>query len=352
MLKNRGQHYLIRGLCFLSSIFVFFFIAEVATRILFSQPLFEWKDYRGPVCNLYRSALPVQPHETLGWIPQTGYSSNHTIWGKQVTILENGIRSNGNKRIVDSSSSILVVGDSFTFGDQVSDHETWPAILEKKLSRPVINAGVFAYGLDQSFLRLKSLISRYKASAIIFSFIPDDIYRCEYSVTFGANKPFFSVTNSTLSLKGVPVRTREHKTHMIFQILGHSYFIHRMMMKLNPSWWLSGNYALNENPTGYRGKDIGCLIFKELEKIVKTNRIRAAYILVQDTQPSTSSADVDDILSCINKKVFHVIDMRKSLSEIKSKDRWRYQSFFDVHMTASGNEFVAETVAAQMHHRP
>jgi len=124
------------------------------------------------------------------------------------------------------------------------------------------------------------------------------------------------------------------------------------MMKLNPSWWLSGNYALNENPTGYRGKDIGCLIFKELEKIVKTNRIRAAYILVQDTQPSTSSADVDDILSCINKKVFHVIDMRKSLSEIKSKDRWRYQSFFDVHMTASGNEFVAETVAAQMHHRP
>jgi hypothetical protein len=291
----------------------------------------------------------------LGWIPRPGYSVNNTTWKKHVTILENGIRSNGNKSLVNPSRPILAVGDSFTFGDQVSDNETWPAILEQKINRRVINAGVFAYGLDQSFLRLKLLIPLYQPSIIILSFIPDDIYRCEYSVTFGANKPYFSVTNNTLRLEGVPVRHDEHKTNTIFQISGYSYFVHRLMMKWNPNWWLSGGYALNENPTGYRGKDISCFIFKELEKIVKTHRISAAYVLVQDTNPSTSSSDVDEIISCINKKVFHVIDMRKLLSEIKSKDARRYHAFFNIHMTASGNEFVAETVAAQIrqsHHRP
>ena len=50
-------------------------------------------------------------------------------------------------------SVILAVGDSFTFGDEVKDDETWPAHLQQLLGRRVLNAGVSGYGFDQIVLR-------------------------------------------------------------------------------------------------------------------------------------------------------------------------------------------------------
>jgi len=279
---------------------------------------------------------------------QTRFFRRSSYLEKKVTILEDGIRSNENNITFRTSLPILAVGDSFTFGDQVANNETWSSRLEKRIQKPVINAGVFAYGLDQSFLRLKFLIPKYKPDIIIFGLIPDDIYRCEYATTFGANKPYFSIVHNTLTLRGVPVKNHSNPTSFISQTAGYSYVVHLIMMKLNPTWWLSGGYAINERPTGYRGRDIACLLFKELEKIVQQNHVRTSYILVQDTNPSTSHADVDTILSCINRDVFHVIDMRKILSEIKTKDRLQYDSFFNIHMTASGNQFVADILLENM----
>lgn len=349
MLKSDRHCYITTGLFFFLNIFIIFFIVEVLSRIINHQKVFQWMDYRGTTYNLYKSTLPVQYHDVLGWIPKPGFSGTHAMWNKKITIMEDGIRSNGNPAQLNSLSPILAAGDSFTFGDQVADHETWPSFLEKQIHRPVLNAGVFAYGLDQSFLRLKLLIHKYKPGIIILSFIPDDIYRCEYSTTFGANKPYFTIKNKTLTLQGVPVPDNIHKSNFIFQIPGYSYFIHAMMMKWNPNGWLSGGYALNENPTGYSGKDIACLIFKDLEKIIKTNHIREAYIVVQDTNPSTSSADIDAVLSCINNKVFHIIDTREILNDVKNMNPTRYNSFFNIHMTAWGNQFIAETILNKMH---
>jgi len=55
---------------------------------------------------------------------------------------------------------------------------------------------------------------------IIISFIPDDIYRCEYSKTFGANKPYFAITNNSLTLKGVPVHHNVDKKILFFVYWG------------------------------------------------------------------------------------------------------------------------------------
>ena len=51
----------------------------------------------------------------------------------KVTITNDGFRLN-NVEMEPRISEVLVVGDSSTFGDQVSNPETWPACLEKKLS--------------------------------------------------------------------------------------------------------------------------------------------------------------------------------------------------------------------------
>jgi hypothetical protein len=308
-------------------------------------------DYRGSTWNIYKGGLPVQFHGSLGWIPNPGYSGNHNIWGTNVTILNDAIRSNGNNLRLESSKSVLAVGDSFTFGDQVSDHETWPAILERLIKRPVINAGVFAYGLDQSFLRLKLLIPKYKPDTIIFSFIPVDIERCEYATAAGASKPYFTIANNSLKLMNVPLKNSTLQPNIISRILGHSYFLHITMMRLNPNWWLSGGYQWNENHTGYEGVKITCLLFQELETIVKENKINNAYILVQDTHSPDSKSqetEIDYVLNCLNKDMFQVIDLRKNLLEVKIKNESRYNSFFNIHMTPLGNQFVAETIFHDM----
>ena len=44
----------------------------------------------------------------------------------------------------------MAVGDSFTFGDEVNDGQTWPAQLQQLTGRRVINGGVSGYGFDQT----------------------------------------------------------------------------------------------------------------------------------------------------------------------------------------------------------
>lgn len=48
----------------------------------------------------------------LGWVPKRDTQPN--ILGTAVTILENGIRSNGNEGVRDEAGPILAVGDFYT----------------------------------------------------------------------------------------------------------------------------------------------------------------------------------------------------------------------------------------------
>ena len=98
----------------------------------------------------------------LGFVPQEGFEAVIAERGwanNRVTISEQGFRENDVQRLK-SSTEILVVGDSFTFGDQVSNHETWPACLERKLGLGVDNAGVFGYGAAQSLKRATLMLSK------------------------------------------------------------------------------------------------------------------------------------------------------------------------------------------------
>ena len=51
----------------------------------------------------------------------------------RLTVNKNGFRGNGNHIKFKNSLKILAVGDSFTFGYQVGDQETWPACVEYNL---------------------------------------------------------------------------------------------------------------------------------------------------------------------------------------------------------------------------
>jgi hypothetical protein len=166
----------------------------------------EWGyiNFRFPQGDHIKEGYPVDFDAELGWVPKQDVHAIPNTWETTVTILKDGTRSNGSGEVRDAMDPILAVGDSFTFGEQVSDWETWPAQLEKLSGRRVINDGVSGYGIDQAFLRAQRLLSRYRFSTVIFSFIPDDIRCCQMSVEFGGAKPYFDFKAGRLTLENVP----------------------------------------------------------------------------------------------------------------------------------------------------
>jgi hypothetical protein len=92
-------------------------------------------------------------------------------WHDATITIRHGIRVNPNFTPTSTGGAILAVGDSFVFGDAVSDDQTWPAILERQLNRPVTNGGVSGYGTAQAVLRAETLSKGAHYSLVILSIL-------------------------------------------------------------------------------------------------------------------------------------------------------------------------------------
>ena len=160
--------------------------------------------------SLLRENLAQTPRaeydQNLGWVPAKGHHFRPPQERSHVNEL--GLRSNGPLSLSpdpkDSRNVILAVGDSFTFGDRVSDHETWPAQLERLTGRQVLNAGVFGYGVDQAYLRAVALLETYDTDLVVLALINDDINRTELSY-FSGWKPYFEWVDGDLLSRNIPV---------------------------------------------------------------------------------------------------------------------------------------------------
>src|SRR5689334_13018792 len=97
-----------------------------------------------------------------------------------------------------SLPSVIAVGDSFTFGEEVTDLETWPSILQTRTGRRVINGGVSGYGFDQIVLRAEILAEVHNPEFLVVSFIADNIARTEMRRLWWRNKPWVDVDGGKL----------------------------------------------------------------------------------------------------------------------------------------------------------
>jgi hypothetical protein len=108
------------------------------------------------------------------------------------------IPSFGKKRIV-------VLGSSFTFGDEVSDNETYAHYLEILLpNTEILNLGVGGYGHDQMLLYFKEEGVKYHPDIVLLGFGWRDTW---WNIVGFSNywKPRFEMRNHQLVLTHVPV---------------------------------------------------------------------------------------------------------------------------------------------------
>lgn len=155
--------------------------------------------------------------DTLGW---TVGLNRKGVGPYNETYLSNEdglrtLRNGASLRDSPTTLRIAILGDSYTFGEDVSYEETWGHQLERLMGPhvQVLNFGVPGYGIDQAFLRYLRDVRDWHPDIVILSFISHDLVRTGmlyYWIGFqgaavpGA-KPRFFLDGDQLTLLNLPL---------------------------------------------------------------------------------------------------------------------------------------------------
>ncbi|HYW30582.1 MAG TPA: SGNH/GDSL hydrolase family protein [Gemmatimonas sp.] len=111
---------------------------------------------------------------------------------------------------------IAAFGDSFVYGTEVSNADSWATVLETTSdSLEVLNYGVGGYGTDQAFLRFLDEGMRHSPDVVLIGFAPVNLPRIQnvYRRFIASDdlpivKPRFVFEQSRLAVLPPPLRTR------------------------------------------------------------------------------------------------------------------------------------------------
>ena len=124
---------------------------------------------------------------------------------------------------------ILAVGDSFTFGNDVGEHENFSYLLSKQIPRvEVLNMGVPGYGIDQAYLKYRSFGRSYRPDVVLFGVYVSDYERSSVTFTSYA-KPKFTVADGRLMLTNQPVPTARESLKRIDASLAEKVYIFELL---------------------------------------------------------------------------------------------------------------------------
>jgi hypothetical protein len=148
-------------------------------------------------------------HPTRGWTLRPGLRDLPVFSGKILSSNSAGMR--GDQEYSEAKPAgmrrLLLLGDSFTFGESVSDAETYARQLSDLLPRlEVLNLAVHGYGNDQMLLALREDGLRYHPDLVVLGFVHEDVERNVLGFRDFA-KPRFVLSRGELVLTNTPVPT-------------------------------------------------------------------------------------------------------------------------------------------------
>jgi len=161
-----------------ASVFVTLAVWEIGLRLHQGIPLLEFTNFIGDRVNHAKQDTGFLYDERLGWRvgPNLRWPSNSTD--------AYGVRLPSSTDRTLPIGGILASGDSFTFGSDVSNAESWPAYLEAIIGTPVVNAAVPGFGTDQIVMRAEDMIDIARPQILIVDFLWYDIGRTEEEINF------------------------------------------------------------------------------------------------------------------------------------------------------------------------
>ena len=335
-------------------------LIEVGYRLAAGLPVLKFANWRtDQVVKVNLGELKAIFNPVLGW---TNKASNQHEDG--YTTIEYGVRKNFDETTI-RTGAMLAVGDSFTEGWEVKDHESWPAYLEKLTSAPVVNAGTGGYGADQTILHAEQILPIVKPRILLVGFHEIAIVRVGYSI-FGAPKPYFTLENGEPRYHPPKfVERRENKTlawtiaYEIREALGYSAFADYLFARLNPNFWYRDGANDLYHKADVNEVAITCALLKRLKARTEQDGVRMMLVLQYDA-PSILSSERPGpnslaVAACAEVMGIRVVDQFASLRatvlsgppNVIREYYWYYDQTFG-HMTAKGNAHVAGLIHAAL----
>ena len=282
----------------------------------------------------------------LGHVPREGFSSiiNDPGWveNAKLTITQDGFRSNGSGTIP-GSSDVLVVGDSFTFGFQVSDSETWPACLERKLGRRVDNGGVFDYGTAQALRRASLKLAEKSYTTLVLSTLDNprngDFERDRLSYRYGFPKPAVIHTKNGIELSAVPdpnTPGTKFNPSPVSLAYEQSEMVAVTIDRFFPLYNFSGERLTVVHPNAANENEIVDWDLRQFSRFPIKNKL----LLLQYGSPDTTNVAEERklVLRTASELSLKVIDPIAVLRNYKESDLWFISN--GGHHTPLGNELI------------
>ena len=343
-------------LLILISLLTTFLMIEIGYRLAAGLPVFKLANFRtDQVVMVNLGELKAIPDPVLGW---TNKSFN--VHEDGYTTIDHGVRKNFDETAIRTGAA-LAVGDSFTEGWEVKDHESWPAQLEKLTTIPVVNAATGGYGSDQTILRAEQMLPIVKPKILLVGFHEVAIVRAGYSV-FGAPKPYFTLENGEPRYHPPKLTEPRNNTtflrtiaYQIREVLGYSAVADFLFARLNPNFWYSNNDDELYNKVDVDEVAVTCALLKRLKAQTDKDGIRVvvflqyyAPLILTSDRPGPSSRGVS---ACARAMGIRVVDQFASLRALVAAGPpnvireyyWYYEGMFG-HMTAKGNEHAANLI--------
>ncbi len=286
----------------------------------------------------------------LGHEPVPGFSG--LLKNLHLSFSSQGLRNHNLAAPPLSGASVLALGDSFTEGYFVEDDQSWPAYVERAIHRPVLNAGVRAYGIDQMVLRAERLAPQLKPAAMVLAFIPYDIDRTQFSIRDNMHKPHFMLAGDGVELRNVPVpRTPTYgNINLARRVLGHSFLLDFTMRRLQlfELWYGAYTYAHHD------GDAVSCRLMARFADLAHRQHIEALIVGLYEDRDWTDAALGADhhrriraLLACAAKAGLATLDTWDGFAAAGVARRVP-EIYHGAHFTNRGNELAAKLITSAL----
>jgi lysophospholipase L1-like esterase len=341
------------------SVVVSLIAAEIGLRLVDGVSLASYPNFVRQRVDMLAVHTMAKYDPTVGWTIAPNVRSKSER--QSFTTDELGTRQPSAEPRPLPKGGILAVGDSFTAGSEVSDEESWPAILEKMLDIPVVNSAAGAWGSDQIVLQAERMIGIAQPRTIVVSFFWQDILRAEYRIYGGAHKPYFLPSKDTVELRNSPVPHFTGNSREIGNLrwaLGHSYLAFWLAPRVGYANWVSSwdlQYK-RASPDG-TGIEISCQLLRRLKATTDKAGIRLLFLMQygsNDFDLAAPPAHAARVSMCAQGAAIQTVDPWAKMKQMFDRNRQALQNLFVLqkdgktrgHMSESGNRFIATEVAA------
>jgi hypothetical protein len=287
----------------------------------------------------------------LGFVGRPGYRSSdgdltYDAHGRRPTPAPEGVAL--------AEPPLLVVGDSYAHGDEVSDAESWPARLQGLAGRRVVNAAMSGYGIDQMVLRAEIVAAETKPAAIVLSFIADDVRRAEMKRVWGAEKPYFELVEGRLVERNVPVPPYPDPASTLDlwqRLFGWSVLVDTILRHQGWQYEWALDYA--RVLPRQAGERLACPLLARLAAIGVPVLVVAEYDPYhwQDDKWRAETRRTDDaVLACASAAGLATLDLFETIDEgVRKQGLWTI--YRRAHPGPLGTELAARRIAAELQAR-